>query len=100
MSKHTNGPWESLDDCVRVDNVKSEFHHIEVCQLHDYLPERKANALLIAAAPDLLDACIECAARLREVLLDGNTENNHTVDQRNILAQTEAAIAKAEGSAS
>ena len=56
MSKYTPGRWESLDDIVRVDDFGSQFHHIEVCRLPDYLPQRKANARLIAAAPKLLAA--------------------------------------------
>jgi hypothetical protein len=51
--EHTPGPWESLDDIVRVNDFGSEFHHIEVCRLPDYLPGRKANARLIAASPEM-----------------------------------------------
>jgi hypothetical protein len=57
ISKHTPGPWyvsryeSNGDDLLSVD---SEDRHIT---LHTYeLPEDLANAHLIKAAPDMLDA--------------------------------------------
>jgi hypothetical protein len=94
MANYTKGPWI----ISRNGNyIRNSLHGYNICAINNVLDEANANAHLISAAPDLLEACKECAARLREVLMDVVTENNHTIDQRNILRQTEKAISKAEG---
>lgn len=57
MSKHTPGPWR-----VSGDSVASVLTNVVLCQTFSPAPyrgeaQREANARLIAAAPDLLDAC-------------------------------------------
>lgn len=54
----TPGPWESLDDCVRVSRPESDFHHIEVCVVPYFLPHQKQNAIAIASVPDLVEAAM------------------------------------------
>lgn len=55
--KHTPGTWEvsSFGDSVQIKKGKRQLHPLSVC-----LPifERQANAQLIAAAPDMLEALI------------------------------------------
>ena len=64
MSKHTPGPWET--GCRRTQvEVRPEGWNVPMCvaDCHplNYPPdseqERVANARLIAAAPELLEAC-------------------------------------------
>lgn len=60
--KGTPGPWEHLKDCepdpslVMIDD--SDGFDNEICVVHG--EHRAANARLIAAAPELLEA-LECA---------------------------------------
>lgn len=94
MSKHTPGPWigagpsfgdplpRYINEIVTVDENDDGFAET-ICRLpFDYLDaENEANALLIAAAPDLLDA-------LQSLV-------NHLTDDDYEIAR--AAIAKATG---
>lgn len=56
MGEHTPGPWETCGNSVRtkITDTNREGFTIADCCLHR--EERKANAHLIAAAPDLLTA--------------------------------------------
>jgi len=56
MSKHTPGPWKlDINNCITTsDNI-----HIATIW-EDTHPENHANACLIAAAPDMLDALKDC----------------------------------------
>ena len=69
MEKHTPGPWQSIP--AKTEGLNQE-----------------ANALLIAAAPDLLEACKAALLALEDspLHIDGPTSRI-----------VEAAIAKAEG---
>lgn len=58
-SQHTNGPWEILmnpkEDYLLIENVdRCDFH--PVCAIYGEGKKQEANAHLIAAAPELLDA--------------------------------------------
>lgn len=50
MSKHTPGPWEILSTLEICSGNK------DICELKGWMNEDQANARLIAAAPDLLEA--------------------------------------------
>ena len=53
-TKHTPGPWETKDG----QEVMAESGMRLIAQCHaGHREERGANARLIAAAPDLLEAC-------------------------------------------
>ena len=90
MSKHTPGPWMKDDDGDRVVDL-AYFIVAEVDGVDE--AEVEANARLIAAAPDMLEA-------LREVFA---AHPNHTwlpglsARERLAFRQVKAAIAKAEG---
>ena len=96
MRKHTPGPWVvgPVDDTV-VTHLGADGVRYEVAQIDgDYnepglWPVMEANARLIAAAPDLLDAAIKALAALRSRC--GPEER--VVAERTLVA----AIAKAEG---
>ena len=90
MSQHTPGPWSVGN--ARIWGATQEIAHVKrVRTTGDYAAvvrsttEQEANARLIAAAPDLLDAC----GRARNYLLSSGDGKSHCVE---IL---EAAIAKA-----
>lgn len=110
-TKHTPGPWKCPDitlDIITADRKQS----IAVCHRSvdgNYKPglqEAKANARLIAAAPELLEALKDCAdwtrlcehpevVKLRHVDVVTEAEACQKVAQDN----ARAAIAKAEGRA-
>ena len=83
--KHTPGPWHiyfnSQDNIVirKMFADGQESHSIAVCH------SGFANARLIAAAPELLEALLDCREALRRTGHDGE------------LAIVNAAIAKATG---
>lgn len=107
MAKHTPGPWlicgdDNLSVYALHDNgygywadgkremVNRFYARIEDCHHQGgSLPEAQANALLIAAAPDLLEALKECTEQLW--LLAKDPKSNPWV------LQGHAAIAKATG---
>jgi hypothetical protein len=89
MSKHTPGPWDiyfnSRDDFVvrKMFPDGQESHEIARCRSGAY------NALLIAAAPDLLEAL--------NAMLDTCYDLERDDDVINAVAKARAAIAKAKG---
>ncbi len=94
MTKHTPGPWNFVTKWC--DQVISDDGC--VCILTDYnangvsrtIKERRENARLIAAAPDLLDALM----RLIATGLDQRTHHEFMSDPTHYAR---AAIAKATG---
>ena len=70
MSKHTPGPWflgdgghlvlASSSDCVAIlcDAEGDQFASMNTHSVNTVTPEqRRANGVIMAAAPDLLEAC-------------------------------------------
>lgn len=90
MSKHTPGPW-SVDEPHQVW-AESAGEYVAITQVEEWetLPrdQVEANARLIAAAPDLLEALKAFANEI----VPNNPNDPLWVNAR-------AAIAKAEGSA-
>lgn len=90
MSKHTPGPWQN--DCGLVygrepKNMSSpSFDIFDASEWPGDVDEAQANARLIAAAPELLEA-LELAESIVAAMLGGGRE----------LVQIRAAIAKARG---
>lgn len=88
---HTPGPWQlrTVDQSLgTIETADGKFIIANTCQLraNDYQSnhaERRANARLIAAAPDLLEA-LELIA-------------NTGMDARQCMLTARAAIAKATG---
>ena len=65
MSKHTPGPWttDEADHDEPYQDIRIQAGKRGICRVwiddapvHDYNAEQRANARLIAAAPDLLEA--------------------------------------------
>lgn len=108
MSKHTPGPWEVEDNFIQT----SEFMICEVYSKEDYAKHPdvqqdivnketgKANAHLIAAAPELLEACRkahECV--VVRAGCRNSSEKDAAEDRKEIdltIKLLEQAIAKAE----
>ncbi len=107
MAEHTPGPWEVRVNPVRGIIVKTIFGSpwMDESQLIPCVvspgENAKANAHLIAAAPDLLAACEEWLEYFRK--LDEQTEAGDPLrEHRKVyhgkrLERTRAAIAKAKG---
>lgn len=98
--KHTPGPWV-IDPCWDILGNTDDGNGM-VCQITtDAVPraEAEANARLIAAAPELLEACRVTRALVSEAAMTGF--NCHDGDWAERLyanqARLSAAIAKATG---
>lgn len=98
--KHTPGPWIVTHDGRLIEAEYREgyvasvsFYDSQFCGPEDEA-EAAANAFLIAAAPELLEAL---KAARSAWLAEANSGDGVNEEQEPILAQVDAAIAKAEG---
>ncbi len=109
-TKHTPGPWEFS---TTADGARIRQHaepgsgnptiawvgcdYINDMNLEELSPEGVANARLIAAAPELLEACAiaeeQASYALRRTRLDVEEAKKHLANIQKLLR---AAIAKAE----
>lgn len=90
MSKHTPGPWLIAEDgfiTVRIGNNYPEVAKVFDAPFDDH--EVPANARLIAAAPDLLEAC--------RAMLDCCYDMDRNDETLAAVKATMKAIAKATG---
>ena len=83
MSKHTPGPWTFDNELEFICTDTPPYGEWDVAKVNIVRAEAKANARLIAAAPDLL----ETVKRLREMCADFGAKTACDI--------AEAAIAKA-----
>ena len=110
MSGHTPGPWEVLPESDSHEgplNIVSEYEEkggrasanwIAECDLQSDEAQNRANARLIAAAPDLLEALrASVAATDRELEAFRRNLGRNPLVMPEWLAGARAAIAKAEG---
>jgi len=99
MSNHTPGPWEINEEeyyplNLHVHSIRVKDTNEEICDTaywthKENLGESRCNALLIAAAPDLLKAL----ERIMGKAYKQNWNDNYPEE----VAQAEAAIDKANG---
>jgi hypothetical protein len=98
QTQHTPGPWELAERSGRSDSrlaavlndAESDAYIIISASDPD---EESANARLIAAAPELLDA-------LRQVVIEATESPNSDANRLELILElARAAIAKATGSA-
>lgn len=91
--KHTEGPWEITQNQFNKTVFIGEYPIFTECGSRENNMRHWADARLIAAAPDLLEACKE--------LVDGpglcGNEPWRVESLRNAIAKCRAAIEKAEG---
>lgn len=93
MSKHTPGPWGHKTWDVNKDgefNYTVEKDDKSICEIVGTGEQAEANARLIAAAPELLEALKVCSAELFAQCADHPRAMLFVKEAR-------AAIAKAEG---
>ena len=90
----TRGPW------VRVGDTLVGLNDEPVARMHEETRKRKANAHLIAAAPELYSDAEFLCARVRELendLAADETARNYYGHVIPALARMESALAKARG---
>lgn len=58
LAKHTPGPWNGL----RFGAITGDGDNVIVAHINEDIPEQVANALLIAAAPDMAEAMLSILA--------------------------------------
>lgn len=101
-TKHTPGPWH-VDTEDQDADIHSGFGMVAKTMGHGNAQdgEGTANARLIAAAPELLEAAMEMAMLLENALRIGVINENLIIAEsiRSVLPIHRAAIAKATGSA-
>lgn len=90
MTQHTPGPWTANTQTTR---VQVNSRHVTVANVMGIDAKAQADAYLMAAAPELLDALRDLTNQFLE---RGVFMDPHHPD-RIALAAAEAAIAKAEG---
>lgn len=99
MSKHTPGPWSVYEDCNKVAAHGAKYPAIGTMgtyfteSITDSLGEfyNSADARLVAAAPDLLNALIQMVNTF------GKTDGLVNVDSNGCIGKARLAIAKATG---
>lgn len=96
IASHTPGPWRAISLNVWDDNGgERKICNCDVGPLHGYA-EDEANARLIAAAPELLEALQQAEKRLAKY----HERDPLNAGLDNTLGWVRAAIAKAQGGAS
>ena len=92
MSKHTPGPWRYTPEDGRLPDVYSGdgMTRWNVASINSLRDGFDANARLIAACPDLLDALEACEMRLTHLAQDGAQVTHE-------LKVARAALSKARG---
>ena len=97
---HTPGPWEINKDVgIREKDLfiwekwdpKVAPGHAVAC-VYGFWPNVQANARLIAAAPDLLDACVDFVEAI-----EGYEQRTGNFQHHLSLEKARAAIAKVKG---
>ena len=97
--EHTPEPWEVVDHKTEPCQIKSKRADLRICDVWctDF-PHGKANARLIAAAPELLEALEEifriCEGPVGDLLTGDSMNDTGLYDGMYIV---KAAIAKAKG---
>ena len=96
-TKHTPGPWFERDGDDYVYGANNRAVALPLADLGNF-KELYANAHLISAAPDLLDA-LEICVNFGRAYADATDDKWLRQAVLNDVAKAEAAIAKAKGAA-
>lgn len=100
-TKHTPGFWNVIDDSVISDNglsiarILAPYRTTSVTHQNSPLKRQqlKYNGLLIAAAPDLLEACIHALERLE--CIDRLSRNDKAAPKRYESSASEGILKRA-----
>lgn len=98
-TKWTPGPWVvDPEENWIVTEWRSTEHGLQtlICDMMDEeAPQYEANAHLIAAAPELYEALLECVEEIRAVnMVDGEIKDK---DTEAVYTKAKAALRKARG---
>jgi hypothetical protein len=95
QAKHTPGPW-IIDRNGDVNHHSYFVSDFPIAMVSGPLTDKAANARLIAAAPDLLEALIETSSSLRQCFeCDEDAADAYGITEQ--LKKADSAIAKATG---
>jgi hypothetical protein len=102
MGKYTAGPWQvvKLDDDVYIqkgNGTKENSGQALLARIQRSGEQQKANASLIAAAPELLEALKQCENIIGMARLQGKLSDNALDPVNDALLLARSAISKAEG---
>lgn len=98
MAKWTPGPWELSYDQGSTRDVISTKGSLPICTMRlSWITHEQyaANALLVAAAPELADALSEMIAAMVDYEMEAETEA--PASHREMMRKARAALAKANG---
>lgn len=87
-TKHTKGKWYAVDSSGTVIAAKGE-KYTTICKVLNISEEGDANAKLIAAAPDMLEALIEAKRMYEEVQPCGGWQGVYEMIESAIKKATE-----------
>ena len=92
MSKHTPGPWSAKDRdnqiAIPLKSIDCERIGFSVCFVNGHREnEAKANARLIAAAPELLEALQRLSAQCERMRMLGQSQSNAERNAAAVLAK-------------
>lgn len=100
MVEHTPGPWEFDRDWHRIPSITANGLLIAsvpkkgLPNRGSHTAEQAANARLITAAPDLLEALVEARAALHQHYIDWDGEPEDAVPLQLARSKCDAAIAR------
>lgn len=96
-TKHTQGPWMQISETIICDRPDSNMISARICdvaRINNY----KANALLIAAAPELLAELQELRDWVEHVKKsNGFSRDSISLGAEQSIKKADALIAKAKG---
>jgi len=95
-AKHTPGPWKHIGNGIvaPVNDPKEKHGEIDASVFGDTVEQNRANGNLIAAAPEMLEACKVAFAWS---CTRSETRHKWTASDQKVHEVLKRAIAKAEG---
>jgi hypothetical protein len=93
MSKHTPGPWSISIGGNYICGDSLRWRETIICEVNMDHKRARANARLIAAAPDMLEAC-------EQLIADADVRRGaYMYADSNVLDMIRAILARVEGGA-